>query len=330
MSEILIDSSPAPAPAADAAVDLSSASTRPLLSLVIPARDEADNLPRLLDEVERALAGIDYECLVVDDASTDSTWAILTSRAAADPRLRPLHHAHGAGQSTSVWQAANLARGVWLATMDGDGQNDPADIPRMLARARQGDATLVAGHRVTRRDDWLKRLSSRVANRVRSTILGDRTPDSGCGLKVLRREAFLALPYFDHMHRFLPALVKAQGGRCVSVPVGHRPRAAGRSHYTLNNRLWVGLVDMVGVLWLRRRSRLPAPLLELDRLSRTRIPADHSVAGQGADAARPAGSDRADPSATPVVGGVGGAVGAGGVVGVGHAEGLPAGAGNDA
>ena len=244
---------------------------RPLLSLVIPAKDEAGNLPRLLDEVERALAGVDYECLVVDDGSTDGSWSLLLARAAANPRLRALHRDRGAGQSTSVWQAAHAARGAWLATMDGDGQNDPADIPKLLARALQGDVTIVAGHRVTRRDDWVKRMSSRIANRVRSAILGDETPDTGCGLKVLRREAFLALPYFDHMHRFLPALVKAQGGVCVSVPVGHRHRAAGESHYTLNNRLWVGLVDMAGVLWLRRRSRLPAALQEFDRATGNRI-----------------------------------------------------------
>ena len=259
-------------------------SAQPTLSLVIPAKDEAGNLPRLLDEVEAALAAIDYECLVVDDGSTDATWSLLLARAAINPRLRPLHHDRGAGQSTSVWQAASVARGLWLATMDGDGQNDPADIPRMLARALQGDVTIVAGHRVTRRDDWVKRLSSRVANRVRSAILGDQTPDTGCGLKVLRREAFLALPYFDHMHRFLPALVKAQGGVCVSVPVGHRHREAGESHYTLNNRLWVGLVDMAGVLWLRRRSRLPAPLVEFDRSTGVPLPVLQGGVAKGGEA----------------------------------------------
>jgi dolichol-phosphate mannosyltransferase len=234
----------------------------PVLSLVIPAKDEARNLPGLLDEVAAALASIPHEVLVVDDGSIDDTWRLLVARAAGDPRLRPLRHVRPAGQSTSVWQAAGVARGTWLATIDGDGQNDPADIPSLLARALEGDVTLVAGHRATRRDDWLKRLSSRVANKVRSTVLGDETPDTGCGLKVIERRAFLALPYFDHMHRFLPALVRMQGGRCVSVRVGHRPRVAGQSHYGVNDRLWAGLLDMAGVLWLRHRSRLPAPLSE--------------------------------------------------------------------
>jgi dolichol-phosphate mannosyltransferase len=239
-----------------------SAPQPPIVSLVIPAKDEAANLPLLLDEVAVALESIPYEVLVVDDGSVDDTWRLLVARAARDRRLRPLRHARGAGQSTSIWQAAQVATGTWLATIDGDGQNDPADIARLLARAQQGDVTLVAGHRAARRDDWLKRLSSRVANKVRSTVLGDETPDTGCGLKVIERRAFLALPYFDHMHRFLPALVRAQGGRCVSEPVGHRPRVAGESHYGVNDRLWAGLVDMLGVLWLRRRSRLPATLVE--------------------------------------------------------------------
>ncbi|MDR9439632.1 MAG: glycosyltransferase family 2 protein [Halomonas sp.] len=234
--------------------------TVPLISVIIPARDEAGNLPGLLDEIATALATIEHEVLVVDDASRDGTWALLEARAATDRRLRPLRHAESAGQSTSVWQAGHEARGEWLATLDGDGQNDPADLPSLIDRARRGDVTLVAGHRTTRHDDWLKRLSSRVANGVRARLLRDETPDTGCGLKVMRREAFLRLPYFNHMHRFLPALVQAQGGRCVSLPVNHRPRGAGRSHYGLNNRLWAGLVDMAGVMWLRRRSRLPAPL----------------------------------------------------------------------
>jgi dolichol-phosphate mannosyltransferase len=232
----------------------------PALSVIIPAKDEAENLPSLLDEIAASLSGIDYEVLVVDDGSTDGTWPLLVARAAKDHRIRPLRHLQSAGQSTSMWQAAAVARAAWLATLDGDGQNDPADVPRLFARARQGGVALVAGQRTSRQDDWLKRLSSRVANGFRAAVLGDGTPDTGCGLKVIERAAFCSLPYFDHMHRFLPALIQAQGGRCVSVTVAHRPRSAGRSHYGVNNRLWAGLIDMLGVLWLRRRSRLPAPL----------------------------------------------------------------------
>jgi dolichol-phosphate mannosyltransferase len=234
------------------------------VSVIVPARDEAENLPLLLDEIAAALAAFDYEVLVIDDGSTDATWPLLTARAAKDGRIRPLRHARSAGQSTSLWQAARVARGPWLATLDGDGQNDPADIPRLLARAQQGGVELVAGHRRTRQDDWLKRLSSRIANRFRDAFLHDGVPDTGCGLKVIGRSAFLSLPYFDHMHRFLPALVQAQGGRCVSVPVGHRPRTAGRSHYGVYDRLWAGLLDLLGVMWLRHRCRLPAPLLDSD------------------------------------------------------------------
>jgi len=219
----------------------------------------------------------------VDDGSKDSTWQMLTSRAARDPRLQPLRHQVSAGQSTSIWQAAKLAGGTWLVTLDGDGQNDPADVPRLLARAQQGDVDLVAGHRSSRQDNWLRRMSSRVANRVRSFLLRDDTPDTGCGLKVINRAAFLALPYFDHMHRFLPALIQSQGGRCVSVPVGHRPRLAGKSHYGVNNRLWVGLVDMLGVIWLQRRSRLPAQIQGVTRVEEKAREGKESSAKQAAD-----------------------------------------------
>ncbi|GAB2785358.1 glycosyltransferase family 2 protein [Halomonas shantousis] len=246
----------------------------PLVSVIIPAKDEADNLPGLLDEVATALAGTDYEVLVVDDGSRDATWTLLSARAAQDSRLRPLRHAQSAGQSTSVWQASHAARGVWLATLDGDGQNDPADIPRLLERARQGDAALIAGHRVSRRDDWLKLASSRLANRVRAALLKDGTPDTGCGLKVISRAAFVTLPYFNHMHRFLPALIQSQGGRCVSMPVNHRTRHAGKSHYGVNNRLWAGLLDMLGVMWLQHRSRLPAPIMLEEPIPTTDAPRD--------------------------------------------------------
>jgi dolichol-phosphate mannosyltransferase len=269
-------------------------SPAPFVSVIIPARDEAANLPVLLDEIAAALVVLDYEILVVDDGSVDDTWPLLKACAARDGRLRPLRHERSAGQSTSLWQAARVARGTWLATLDGDGQNDPADIPHLLARVRQGGVVLVAGHRHTRQDDWLKRLSSRIANRFRDALLHDGVPDAGCGLKVISREAFLKLPYFDHMHRFLPALVQAQGGRCISIPVGHRPRRAGRSHYGVNDRLWAGLVDLLGVMWLRRRSRLPAPL---------RTPQDSPMVdsgGRAASGASPVGDEHAAASTPPL------------------------------
>jgi len=196
--------------------------------------------------------------LVVDDGSVDDTWPMLVKRAAEKSTLRPLRHVSSVGQSTSIWQAARHARGRWLATLDGDGQNDPADLPRLLERAHERELEMVVGHRTARRDTRLKRLSSRIANAVRSTLLRDSTPDTGCGIKVIDRSAFLHLPYFDHMHRYLPALIQFQGGRCESVPVNHRPRGAGESHYGLNNRLWAGLLDLMGVMWLKKRCRLPA------------------------------------------------------------------------
>lgn len=230
------------------------------VSIIIPARDESGNLPGLLDEISTTMKPLDlhYEVLVVDDGSGDGSWSMLARRAASDDKLRPIRHRRSAGQSTSIWQAAHLASGRWLATLDGDGQNDPADLPQLLERARTDGLEMVAGHRTTRRDTRFKRFSSRVANGVRSRLLRDNTPDTGCGLKVVRRDAFLKLPYFDHMHRYLPALIQFQGGRCESVPVNHRPRGAGESHYGLNNRLWAGLMDLMGVMWLRKRCRLPA------------------------------------------------------------------------
>lgn len=234
------------------------------LSVVIPAHNEAANLSALLDEIEQALSHQTYEVIVVDDGSDDDTWPLLVARAHRQDTLRPLRHRFSAGQSTALWQAARHARGEWLATLDGDGQNDPADISGLLEVAIAEQADLVGGHRVTRQDTALKRLSSRVANTVRARLLGDGAPDSGCGLKVIRRQAFLSLPYFDHMHRFLPALVTAQGGRCLSHPVNHRPRGAGRSHYGLGNRLWVGIIDLVGVSWLQRRCRLPVDCRGVD------------------------------------------------------------------
>jgi dolichol-phosphate mannosyltransferase len=233
------------------------------LSVVIPAHDEADNIGPLIAEIRAALDGAaDYEIVVVDDGSTDATAARLAEIARGFSRLAAARHAKSRGQSFAILTGVRTARGPWIATLDGDGQNDPADIRRLVAArdaaaaSAGGAPLLIAGYRRHRRDTWLKRLSSRVANGVRGRLLGDRTPDTGCGLKLFEREAFLRLPHFDHMHRFLPALFLRAGGRVVSVEVGHRPRTRGRSHYGMWNRLWVGIGDMLGVWWLiRRRER---------------------------------------------------------------------------
>jgi dolichol-phosphate mannosyltransferase len=229
------------------------------LSIVIPVRNEAGNIGPLVAEIRAALdGGAPYEIVYVDDGSTDSTLAELRALAAAGAPLRVVRHARSCGQSAAIRSGVKAARGAWIATLDGDGQNDPGDIPRLWAMARGENApVLVAGWRQKRRDTWLKRLSSRIANGVRGHMLGDATPDTGCGLKVFRRDLFLELPYFDHMHRFLPALVKRAGGRTVSVPVNHRPRASGRSNYGTLDRLTVGIVDLFGVMWLMRRASVP-------------------------------------------------------------------------
>jgi dolichol-phosphate mannosyltransferase len=193
--------------------------------------------------------------IFVDDGSTDGTAAALqAARAGGIPELRVIRHERRSGQSAAICTGVRAARAEWIATLDGDGQNDPADIPKLLA-ARQQDSglRLINGNRTTRRDTRLRRLSSRIANGVRGWLLNDRTPDTGCGIKVFHRETFLDLPRFDHMHRFLPALFQRAGAKIVSVPVSHRPRERGVSKYGLHNRLWVGIVDLFGVMWLIRR-----------------------------------------------------------------------------
>ncbi len=233
-----------------------------LLSVVVPVRNEAANIAPLLAEIAAALRGIAHEIVYVDDGSADATPALL-AEAAGQGALRWARHRESCGQSAAVITGVRLARGAWIATLDGDGQNDPADIPALLARARAESARpgaaplMIAGHRVRRRDGALKRLSSRVANAVRAWALRDATPDTGCGLKLFRRDLFLSLPQFDHTHRFLPALVQRAGGRTLPLPVNHRPRVRGRSNYGTLDRLWVGVFDLMGMVWLRRRWRIP-------------------------------------------------------------------------
>lgn len=235
-------------------------SARMDLSIVVPVHNERDNVAPLLIEIEAALndAGLNYEAVFVDDASGDDTLQVLRALKRDHPRLRVVRHVRQAGQSTAVRTGVKAARGTWIATLDGDGQNDPADIVTLLhaRHAAAPNVRLFAGWRTQRRDDAIKRLSSKIANAVRSAALGDATPDTGCGLKLFERAVFLDLPYFSHMHRFLPALIRRAGFEVQSVPVGHRPRVRGTSKYGVWNRLWVGLVDIVGVAWLRRRSRL--------------------------------------------------------------------------
>ncbi|GAC1348188.1 MAG: glycosyltransferase family 2 protein [Acetobacteraceae bacterium] len=232
----------------------------PLLSVVVPVRNEAPNIRPLIEEISQALAGIAHQIVYVDDGSSDSTGAELRAVMAELPTLAVRRHRVSCGQSAAIITGVRAAAGGWIATLDGDGQNDPADIPRLLAHAQadMGAApVLFAGHRTRRRDSMIKQVSSRTANRIRAALLRDATPDTGCGLKLFRRSAFLELPHFDHMHRFLPALFLRAGGRVISVPVNHRHRLRGRSNYGTLDRLWVGIVDLAGVAWLQRRWTRP-------------------------------------------------------------------------
>ena len=232
-------------------------SGEPAVSVVVPVHNEAENIPVLVDEIAAALGGREpFEAVFVNDGSTDDTQQVLAKLQASRPWLRQIKHAHGAGQSAAIRSGVRAARAPIVVTLDGDGQNDPADLPKLMAlRLDPGNAgvALIQGHRVTRKDTGFRRFQSRIANGVRSGLLGDGTPDTGCGIKLMSRAAYLDLPKFDHMHRFLPALFLRGGARVISVPVNHRPRARGTSKYGMLDRLWVGIVDIFGVMWLRRR-----------------------------------------------------------------------------
>jgi glycosyltransferase involved in cell wall biosynthesis len=233
------------------------------ISIVIPARNEAANIAALLEGIDAACAGLPrHEVIVVDDGSHDGTAEVVRARMATVPHLRLLRHEVSGGQSAAVHSGVLAARGGLICTLDGDGQNPPEELPRLLAPLLvpgSGGLGLVAGQRVARQDTLSKRLASRFANRLRARILRDGTRDTGCGLKAFRREAFLQLPYFDHMHRYLPALFTRDGWQIAHVDVSHRPRGGGRSNYNNLQRGLVGAADLLGVAWLLRRRKKVLP-----------------------------------------------------------------------
>ena len=235
----------------------------PDISIVVPVFDEAGAAPALAREIAAAFAGRAFEAIFVDDASRDDTAARLRALLPEIPQLRLLSHARNAGQSRALRTGALAARAPVLVTLDGDGQNNPADAPRLVDRLRSDPAlVLVGGRRARRRDTLAKRWGSSAANAVRRRVLHDGAQDTGCGLKAIRREAYLALPYFDHMHRYLPALVLREGGGVAFEDVGHRPRTSGRSKYTNLGRLGDAASDLAAVAWLMRRARLPGAVEE--------------------------------------------------------------------
>lgn len=235
-----------------------SAPALPELSVVVPVCNEEENVGPLAREIAAALAGRRFEVVFVDDGSTDATASeVLKARASGMADVRLLRHARRSGQSAALCTGVRHARAPWIVTLDGDGQNDPADIGRLLlalaAPDGEGRRLVMGNRRASRRDTWFRRVQSRIANGVRARLLGDATPDTGCGIKLMHRETFLRLPQFDHMHRFLPALYQRAGAGVVSVPVTHRSRTRGASKYGMLDRLWVGIVDLFGVMWLGRR-----------------------------------------------------------------------------
>jgi dolichol-phosphate mannosyltransferase len=220
----------------------------PAFSVIVPLYNEEANLPILQEELRGALSGLDYEIIFVDDGSVDGT----AERIETVPNIRLIRFEKNAGQSAAIYAGLTAARGATLVVIDGDLQNDPADIPRLLAEIVCG-ADLVCGYRIKRRDTVVKRLTSRIANTVRSRYTKDGVRDTGCTLKAMRRECVSALLPFKGMHRFIPALVKSAGYRLVEVPVNHRPRRFGQSKYGLGNRALRATVDMFGVRWLLSR-----------------------------------------------------------------------------
>ena len=240
-------------------------SDTPDISVVVPVFDEEGAAPTLAREIAQAFAGRKYEMVFVDDKSRDATLAELTALKAEIPQLRVLSHKANAGQSRAIRTGVLAARGAVVVTLDGDGQNDPADGPALVDALVAGPPNLamVGGERVKRQDSQAKKIASRIGNGVRKRLLKDTANDTGCGLKAFRREAFLRLPYFDHIHRYLPALMLREGYAVDFRPVHHRHRQTGQSKYTNLGRLWASLSDLLGVMWLQSRARNPGGATEV-------------------------------------------------------------------
>jgi len=232
------------------------------VSIVVPVRNEAENIVPLIEEIAAALDGRwVYEIVYVNDGSTDATADRLATAMKQRPNLRQLRHAGSGGQSAAVRSGVRAAHGAIVATLDGDGQNNPAFLPELIAAVENGGARvgLAAGQRVGRKDTGFKKFQSRAANAIRNAILHDGTRDTGCGLKAFRRDVFLMMPYFDGLHRFLPALMRREGYEIAYVDVVDRPRRSGVSNYGFFDRLWIGIMDLAGVWWLIRRKK-PTPV----------------------------------------------------------------------
>ncbi|TWB04553.1 glycosyltransferase family 2 protein [Bradyrhizobium stylosanthis] len=240
--------------------------SQPSVSIVVPVRNEADNIVPLIEEITEALDGRwDYEIIYVNDGSTDATGERLKAVMAQRSNLRQLRHVRSGGQSAAVRSGVRAARGAIVATLDGDGQNNPAFLPDLISAVEKGAKVgLAAGQRVGRKDTGFKKFQSRVANKVRNAILQDGTRDTGCGLKAFRRDVFLMMPYFDGLHRFLPALVRREGFDIAYVDVIDRPRRSGVSNYGFFDRLWIGIMDLAGVWWLIRRKKTTPDVTEVN------------------------------------------------------------------
>ena len=248
-------------------MDLPSANLAQIaVSIVVPVRNEANNIAPLIAEITAALEGRWlYEIIYVNDGSTDATAEQLLAAMKQRPNLRQIRHEKSAGQSAAVRSGVRAARGAIVATIDGDGQNNPAFLPALISAVESGGERigLAAGQRIGRKDTGFKKFQSRIANAVRNAILRDGTRDTGCGLKAFRRDVFLALPYFDGLHRFLPALVRREGYEIAYVDVIDRPRHSGVSNYGFFDRLWIGIMDLAGVWWLIRRKKTTPAAIEV-------------------------------------------------------------------